>query len=127
MTSGLGILHQETVPPGLQVRFPFPLTWAGAHRPPQLVGPLQGGGLAGMGEGVASGSGYGPSFLSSRHLHGELPSALEPQPLTQTGQMLLRGARGLAAQGKLGQANSRSSGAASIPLGLALSSSQERR
>ena len=55
------------------------------------------------GEGAAAEGGCGPFFLSSRHLHGELPSALEPQFLTQTGQTLLWGARGLAAQGKLGE------------------------
>lgn len=71
-------------------------------------------------------AGCGPSFFSSPHLHGELPSALEPQFPTQTGQMLLRGARGLAAQGRQGKTISRLSGSASIPPGLASSSSQQR-
>ena len=48
-------------------------------------------------------AGCGPSFFSSRHLHGELPSALEPQFPTQTGQMLLQGARGFGCTGKTGR------------------------
>ena len=76
--------------------------------------------------GQGDGAGCGPSFFSSRHLHGELPSALEPQFLTQTGQMLLRGAGGLAAQGRQGETIGRLSGSASIPPDLAASSSQQR-
>lgn len=63
ITSGLGILRQETVPPGLRVSFPFPLTCAGAHRPPQLIGPLQGRGMREHGEGAAAEGGCGPFFL----------------------------------------------------------------
>lgn len=107
-----------------QLSFPTDMGW-GTPSPPTRWSST-GRGIRGHGEGVASGSCCGPSFLSSRHLHGELPSALEPQLLTQTGQVRLRGARGSAAQGKPGQASSRLSGAASAPLGLTLSSSQER-
>lgn len=83
-----------------QFSFPTDMRW-GTPSPPTHWS------FTGKGDERARGGGSSRgrlwTLLSSRHLHGELPSALEPQFLTQTGQTLLRGARGLAAQGKLGE------------------------
>lgn len=94
-----GILPQETVPPGLRVSLPFPLTRAGAHLPPNSWVLYREGGMRGQG----AGAGCGPSFFSFTSLAWRAALSFGAPVPDPNWTNASTGSQGLGCTGKTGQ------------------------